>query len=79
MTAVPDDLPMVFQRVVNNITPSPLLKIPATHPVINVANVAAKSARKPKLARSSRREGASIAVPPTKIATAATCANPQSA
>src|SRR5215207_3031988 len=60
-------------------TPSPLLNIPATQPVISVAKVAASNARKPRLARSSRREGARAAVPPTKIAIAATCANPQRA
>lgn len=60
-------------------TPSPPLKIPAMQPVMSVANVAARRARRPRLARSSRREGARAAVPPTKIAIAATWAKPQSA
>src|SRR5215470_5753670 len=58
------------QRIIK--TPCPSLKIPATHPVISVARVAASNARNPRPARSSRRDGARAAVPPTKIATEAT-------
>ena len=60
-------------------TPSPVVKIPATHAVISVASVAAKSARRPRLPNSSRRDGVRAAIPPTKMATEATWAKPQSA
>jgi hypothetical protein len=38
--------------------------MPATHPVISVASVAANKARKPRLARSSRRAGDVVWCPP---------------
>jgi hypothetical protein len=57
-------------------TPSPVVNMPATHAVIRVANVAARRARHPRLASSSRRDGINTAIPPTKTATDATCANP---
>jgi hypothetical protein len=53
--------------------------MPATQAVISVANVAAKRARHPRLANSSRRDGTSAAIPPTKMATDATWANPHKA
>jgi len=59
--------------------PSPVLKVPATQAVISVASVAASSARHPRLARSSLREGTDAAGPPIKMETDATSAKPQSA
>jgi hypothetical protein len=53
--------------------------VPATAPVMRQASVAASSARGPTAARSFRRAGTSAAIPPTKIASDATCAKPHRA
>ena len=49
--------------------PSPVVNMPATQAVISVASVAARRARHPSPANSSRREGINAAIPPTKMAT----------
>jgi hypothetical protein len=57
----------------------PVQNVPAIHPVIRHARVAAARARTATCDRAVVLSGASAAVPPTNIAIDAKCAKPQSA